>query len=883
MSGSNGNGNGSGRMSRSHLDNNGDYSGYDSSSAAAFGSPSASFSTHNAAASQTYNQHQPTSPQPRTEPQAHNPLLDEIKDVNDVNEILRKRRKTRDLKACYPCRQRKVKCSNESPCRVCVERGHPELCTIYPRTARGSSATGSTRKSAGTPTANQGVDTRKRGAPEPDRAALSEHETGALGRATESPDRSGSSFITVPRETWDRVCSQLATIEGSITALRQDLTQATNSRPSHPPSVTNSQDGKTEQTHPEGVQALNEATGKTVHLGASSLPAFLMALGKGDGDELGGSILPMLALGDETSAYPFLDLWSGSGYGFDVNELAKALPSDSTCIEFFRLYRDVAYALYPAVPDIETLEAEFTSFLTERARQLSRVEPYDTTGAIYGKSLSWFALLLAVLASGAQCSVLSKKEVLALSQVYICCSFQCLRLTNFLQLPSMEAIQALLIIGNVLSNNMNPGASWALLGMTIRVAQSVGLHIERTSLPPKLQLARRRIWWAVVWQDSFFSISYDRVSSTATLGCNIPLDATSSPGNRSFTESMYRLCQLSIDIVRARMQSPGFHMSLSQLSRYQAEVDDVFADAAPVLRDLTKCRTVKERMQNCAFNIHISYTLSDLCRPALGSKAAQSDEIRAIRTTGIQNLATTVRAFLEMYKTTIYATRSWAAVHRALSSALLLGILEEPKRSPEIKNLLSQMIAVISDLAYAEGYNEDQGNPLGHSSQSLGPLARSLAALRRLNAEKPLTARHPPQRVLHPPQHQHLGGGAAATSAPQPTHHHHHPTSSSSPSFSPIANFPPPNAAATTGTTPILPPPTAMASMPPSTTSAPPPEWIEMDRTQNRTPSDATGSYAPSPLLGLDETSPYSLMDSIIWGDQHIPDSLGMPFTTWQG
>ena len=37
-------------------------------------------------------------------------------------------------------------------------------------------------------------------------------------------------------------------------------------------------------------------------------------------------------------------------------------------------------------------------------------------------------------------------------------------MNNFLSQPTIEAIQTLLIIGNVLSYNMNPGTSYILLG-----------------------------------------------------------------------------------------------------------------------------------------------------------------------------------------------------------------------------------------------------------------------------------------------------------------------------------------------------------------------------------------------------------------------------------
>lgn len=39
---------------------------------------------------------------------------------SDVDEILRRKRKAREYKACYPCRQRKVKCDQAVPCKTCI-------------------------------------------------------------------------------------------------------------------------------------------------------------------------------------------------------------------------------------------------------------------------------------------------------------------------------------------------------------------------------------------------------------------------------------------------------------------------------------------------------------------------------------------------------------------------------------------------------------------------------------------------------------------------------------------------------------------------------------------------------------------------------------------
>ena len=46
----------------------------------------------------------------------------------------------------------------------------------------------------------------------------------------------------------------------------------------------------------------------------------------------------------------------------------------------------------------------------------------------------------------------------------VSCSYQCLRMMNYVAQPTIEVIQILLIISNVLSYNMNAGASYTLLG-----------------------------------------------------------------------------------------------------------------------------------------------------------------------------------------------------------------------------------------------------------------------------------------------------------------------------------------------------------------------------------------------------------------------------------
>ena len=61
-----------------------------------------------------------------------------------VTELLRHKRKARDVKSCFPCRRRKVRCDGGLPCSNCVKRDHVSLCrrvTTAPGTSSVTKAT----------------------------------------------------------------------------------------------------------------------------------------------------------------------------------------------------------------------------------------------------------------------------------------------------------------------------------------------------------------------------------------------------------------------------------------------------------------------------------------------------------------------------------------------------------------------------------------------------------------------------------------------------------------------------------------------------------------------------------------------------------------------
>lgn len=545
------------------------------------------------------------------------------------------------------------------------------------------------------------------------------------------------------------------------------------------------------------MHTYNDYTGQTIHVGPSSVPALIMALGRGENqytglqDVLGKkSMLPIFGLDNETATYPFVDLW-GLPHGSlaRATELANALPNDAECLSFFRSYRETAHIVYPAVADIETIESDLLLFLINRAS--SQGNSGITDQQIYGKDFHWIGLVFAILASGCQCSTLPRKERELTSQVYVCCSFECLRFTNFLSHATLENVQTLLILGNVISNNMNAGVAWSLMGLTVRLSQTLGLHrMCPPSTPLSIKIFRSKVWWALLWQDSLLSISYDRASSTTTIDHTVPLSPHTASGTRTYVESMYRLCKVGLDIVRERQRPQNSHDALMRITEHRNELQEIMVDAADYLKDSRRCRSMRDQLEHWALYLHISYITSELCRPAISPSTAGFDLSKGLRKTCIDSLTNTVEAFLGLQNMTPFATRSWTSVHRSISSALLLGILGEHTRNERARSLLTNLVQVLGDVTA----NVDP-------AELSAPITRSVSAL---------------QRLLSIPPTQRVASESGSQSSPS------------------LVTF-------------------------------------TADELNGALNADGS-SLSQSPLLGLDmDSSPYALMESIVWGAQKTP------------
>lgn len=339
---------------------------------------------------------------------------------------------------------------------------------------------------------------------------------------------------------------------------------------------------------------------------------------------------------------------------------------------------------------------------------------------------------------------------------------------------------------------------------------------------------RAKVWWAVLWQDSILSIPYDRASACVPVDCPFPPDERTDRGGRSYRESMYRVCKVALDIVRNRLAPQSIEARLRRCKDLRNDITQTQERAAKHLRDYRSCKSIKDQIEYWALALHASYIKSELCRPAVSPTTSDFDASRELRQMCIDSLMRTVEAFLGLGNVSLIYTRPWATVHRALSSGLLLGILGEPLRNPAAHTLLAKLIAIMREVSAMTDHTELSA-----------PVQRSISALTKLNAPESRTPRLMDEAALN----------AAQQSANHDNHNADHNNNNNTNN----------NVTSSTGAD--------TNSLLDTIKASPSGSGFEINETNLNLAFDNSSFFLPSPLSGFeDESSPYALMDSIIWG-----------------
>jgi hypothetical protein len=212
----------------------------------------------------------------------------------------------------------KVKCDRGSPCESCIKRDHPELCSYERPSKRRQLA----------------INRRLSELDRPDRVKSPSYSPPPTHETL--PSQSGIT-ISVPKEQWDKMNQDLRTMQETINNLSNLSIGMDNTLADETP-VVPWNGAKADDSEREGIHAPSGILG-TMHLGSRSVLAYMMGLGRSKSSQeaattlLRENVLPKLGLDNETSIYPFVDLWASDASAWDVSALCKTLPDDDLCRE----------------------------------------------------------------------------------------------------------------------------------------------------------------------------------------------------------------------------------------------------------------------------------------------------------------------------------------------------------------------------------------------------------------------------------------------------------------------------------------------------------------------------------------------------------------------
>ncbi|KID82237.1 phenylacrylic acid decarboxylase [Metarhizium guizhouense ARSEF 977] len=467
-----------------------------------------------------------------------------------------------------------------------------------------------------------------------------------------------------------------------------------------------------------------------VYSGDNSFVSILGSRASGANDSVAGELTSVLGLQNTFDIYPFMD----SKTPHDRWKLLLAvLPQRAEVLKFFHCYRATVYPFNPIIVDIDQFESDLCTYLSAHAAGELHDPGKISDCWATNKSIGYTSLLLATLAAGSHYSDVEYPHRQELSIDFASRSFQALRLANFLFRPSLDTIQALLILGNTLQNMGQSDSAWAMLGTTVRLAQAMGLHAQRNTVrwPECIRTRARALWSTIVWQDSLLSLCYDRPPIVSVT--EWPLDDSFfQRQNLSYTEIMHFICRLNLDIMRPEaLPVAEVNRAIESLQQF----DGVYQRGQPYLRAWENCTTIQQHLEHLALRMHSSFFISVLCRPAIKTSLAQPPlpHTDILRTRAKASLIDASKAFLDFQALSVIPLRSWSMVHTVLSSTLLLCAWEETRNDPECRGLQQRVIDVfsLSDSTAGDGALLSDNNREWLSARHIRALVKLRNALDR--------------------------------------------------------------------------------------------------------------------------------------------------------
>jgi hypothetical protein len=195
------------------------------------------------------------------------------------------------------------------------------------------------------------------------------------------------------------------------------------------------------------------------------------------------------------SQHPFANYWTTQG---GIPEVVGVLPTKDQADTLVSKYFEAVDPVYPMLHK-EAFYSEYDDFWA-----LPSEEKINSDASLLD-------LHFAIYAMGAQFlqfeSDSAKQQI---SEFYVSAAHQSLRLYPFLSKTSLRSIEAMVLMAYFLMNDNKATDAWAFCGILVKQAYAMGLHRDPEIIVPKSSAQeknqRRKVWQAVFYQDTFFTV-----------------------------------------------------------------------------------------------------------------------------------------------------------------------------------------------------------------------------------------------------------------------------------------------------------------------------------------------------------------------------------------
>ncbi|KAH7129024.1 c6 zinc finger domain-containing protein [Dactylonectria macrodidyma] len=556
------------------------------------------------------------------------PLQSPDESSPSLKQTLRSRHLSRHRPSCLPCRERKVKCSKETPCSTCIKRGHPDLCTYEDPLSRQSqrSHRPSPRRS---PTAPQNAQHEQRG-DEIGPPDLYGGQNSAENYSRREGSTQGSQGNTGPSE-------QLTN-----PSLLDDSSLVTITRP-HSAATTDNPD-------------------LTIAFQAGILPL----LGANSGEQV-----------SDTSP----DLGATIYHSF---------PDDHLLLELFELYRSRVHPFHAITYNLDEIEHKLCVFIKDRQSGASGNPPRPLQDSHWlcllhailasGAQFSDFSLQRRSEVSQNHIKLafesLRSTDYLAQPSAF---TLQTLLLLGSALQNDMKPQAAWVL-----------GGTTVRLAQCLGVHKPPGRRSQSLISAREASLLRMAIVWqdsllSLAFDRSPGSYDMDHKADLESL------DLTTNNGGLGYRAAMNWLCHTSLQYLshKSTLESTSDPKSLfHDMGLIESALSAHLMDRS----SCKSIRQVQEFYALSLHKNFVVATLCRPFVSIIRPPSVESTENTSVLGHFQEALRRSATAYVRLWHVAGYARRSWASIHNGLSSVLLLSLMKATRNSTDTRELQCELI-----------------------------------------------------------------------------------------------------------------------------------------------------------------------------------------------